>query len=286
MHRVVLDVGCGTGALGAAYRRLNPRARVLGIEMDPGAAAIAAERLDEVAVGDVEADPLPFAPPGGIDCIIYGDVLEHLRDPWAVLERHAEALSDDGTILICVPNVEHWRFAERLLRGAWDYEPSGLLDKGHLRWFSLAAMRKGLEALGLVPCDVHAAVFDREQAAAFANAMAPALRALGVDPQAYAGRAAPLQYVWRVRKRRAHADDDRAPTCWRRSAACRMCGSSIRCVPWRPIPVVHDPDGADAWTLARRRTDTPRIFVLHRPALADPKSRSCCGGCVPAAGWW
>jgi SAM-dependent methyltransferase len=98
--RVVLDVGCSTGALGAAYRRLNPRARVLGIEIDPGAAAIAAQRLDEVAVGDVEAGPLPFAPPGGIDCIIYGDVIEHLKDPWEVLARHARSLSDEGTILI------------------------------------------------------------------------------------------------------------------------------------------------------------------------------------------
>ena len=62
-------------------------------------------------------------------------------------------------------------------------------------------MRKGLEELGLSPCDVHARVFDRDGAAAFANAMAPALRALGIDPQAYADRAAPLQYVWRVRKR-------------------------------------------------------------------------------------
>jgi trans-aconitate methyltransferase len=35
---VVLDVGCGAGSLGAAYRRLNPRARLLGIDMDPAAA--------------------------------------------------------------------------------------------------------------------------------------------------------------------------------------------------------------------------------------------------------
>src|SRR5689334_1860837 len=52
--RVVLDVGCNTGALGMAYRRLNPRARLLGIEQDPAAADLARQRLDEVAVVDVE----------------------------------------------------------------------------------------------------------------------------------------------------------------------------------------------------------------------------------------
>ena len=55
-------------------------------------------------------------------------MIEHLRDPWAVIRRQVEALSDDGTMLICVPNMEHWSFADRLLRGTWKYEPAGLLD--------------------------------------------------------------------------------------------------------------------------------------------------------------
>src|SRR6185437_8671218 len=112
---VILDVGCATGALGAAYRRLNPRALLLGIDKNPEAAAIAAERLDAVAVVDVEQDPLPFELDQPIDCIIYGDVIEHLTNPWPVLRRHMEAMSDDGVILICVPNMEHWSFAARLL---------------------------------------------------------------------------------------------------------------------------------------------------------------------------
>jgi trans-aconitate methyltransferase len=105
--RVVLDVGCGSAALSAAYRKRNPRARLLGIDKDPALAEIAAERLDELMTVDVEEDPLPFDVSEGIDCIIYGDVLEHLRDPWAVLRRHVEALTPDGVILICIPNLEH-----------------------------------------------------------------------------------------------------------------------------------------------------------------------------------
>jgi SAM-dependent methyltransferase len=268
--RVVLDVGCNTGALGAAYRRLNPRARVLGLEMDPGAAAIAARRLDSVVVGDIEAGPLPFAPQGGIDCITYGDVLEHLKDPWGVLERHAGSLSDDGTILICIPNIEHWLFAERLLRGVWDYEPTGLLDKGHLRWFSLETMRKGLAEAGLVACDVHPRIFDGEKAAAFATAIAPGLRALGVDPQTYADRAAPLQYVWRVRKK----------PCSMLMIGANMLApvggvSHLRVVyPMRamftdPSVVVRMASPLD---IAAPENDTPRIFVLHRPAMTGPNA--------------
>jgi predicted RNA methylase len=58
--RVLLDVGCGDGALGARFRMLSPATRLLGIEPDQAAAAAAAEHLDEVAALDVEEVALPF----------------------------------------------------------------------------------------------------------------------------------------------------------------------------------------------------------------------------------
>lgn len=267
--RVVLDVGCGAGALGAAYRRLNPRARVLGIEQDRNAARRAAERLDAVANADVEQAPLPFSLTAGLDCIVYGDVLEHLKDPFALLRRHAEALSDSGTMVICVPNVEHWSFVAHLLRGTWDYEDTGLLDRTHLRWFSLESMKRGLEGLGLVPCDVHPRVFEPERAQRFVTALAPSLRTLGIDPQAYANRAAPLQYVWRVRRR--------APA--RLTVAATMLApvggvSHTRVV--YPLQAMASDAAVQTWLLSasdalpRLSPEHPQILVLHRPILAGP----------------
>ena len=263
---VVLDVGCGAGSLGAAYRRFNPRARLLGIDHDPAAAALAAQRLNDVAAVDVKQDPLPFELDRPIDCIIYGDVLEHLRDPWAVLRRHIAALSDDGTILICVPNLEHWSFADRLLRGTWDYEPSGLLDATHLRWFSLETMRKGLLALGLSLCDVHARIFDAAGAEAFTARIAPALTALGVDPPAYLKRAAPLQYVWRVRK---HPRELLTVVANMLEPVGGV--SHVRVVypmqALRSDPTVATHIGTNR-DLVKGGGEAPRVFVLHRPALS------------------
>jgi SAM-dependent methyltransferase len=263
---VVLDVGCGAGSLGAAYRRFNPRARLLGIDMDPAAAEIAARRLNEVAVVDVEHDPLPFELDRPIDCIIYGDVLEHLRDPWSLLRHHIAALSDEGTILICVPNLEHWSFADRLLRGTWDYEPIGLLDDTHLRWFSLETMRRGLLSLGLTLCDVHPRVFDAAEAEAFTTRIAPALIALGVDPKTYAQRATPLQFVWRARKHPREL----------LTVAANMLEpvggvSHVRVV--YPLQALNsDPTVVTRIVTGRdivpRSGDAPRIFVLHRPGLS------------------
>ena len=262
---VVLDVGCGSGALGAAYRRYNPRALLLGIDKDPEAAAAALQRLDAVAAVDVEQDPMPFEIDQPIDCIIYGDVIEHLAEPWALLRQHIEALSDDGVILLCVPNVEHWSFVERLLRGSWDYEPDGLFDETHLRWFSLETMRKGLLDLGLMLCDVQPRVFERQRAEAFTNAIAPALKALDIDPQAYLNRCAPLQYVWRVRKTARE----------RLTVVGNMLQpiggvSHVRVV--YPLEALRSDPTVTTHVMTSQAIpipsgDAPRILVLHRPKM-------------------
>ncbi len=200
--RLVWDVGCATGALGASYKRLNPLSRVFGIDIDGAAARIAATRLDEVALGDVETAGAPFQRHGPLDCIVYGDVLEHLRDPAAVLAAHLKLLAPDGLMLICVPNVEHWSFAARLLAGSWAYEPAGLLDATHLRWFTAATMGRLLEDLGLTVVDVTSRIFEAERQQAFVAAITPALTALRVDAADYAARSAPLQLIFRASRSR------------------------------------------------------------------------------------
>ena len=96
--RAVLDVGCGSGALGRDYKRRNPAAKVYGIEQDEAAARIAAERLDEVVLCNLDDNILPFGDTR-FDCIVYGDILEHLQDPWSVLSRQAARLNDSGTVV-------------------------------------------------------------------------------------------------------------------------------------------------------------------------------------------
>ena len=197
--RIVLEVGCAQGALGEAYLRRNPRARYLGIDADAASLQIARRRLTEVACADVEAKPMPFADQK-IDCIIYGDVLEHLSDPWTLLKRHAELLAPDGTVLVCTPNVEHWSLTQRLLSGGFDYQDSGLLDRTHLRWFTARTMGNALAQAGLELADLAPRPVETGGAQAFVKALAPGLRASGIDPQEYFTRAWPLQYIWRARK--------------------------------------------------------------------------------------
>ena len=280
--RVVLDVGCGRGDLCGAYRLMNPNARLLGIEVDPEAAAVARTRLHEVVVADPALDFIPFDVADGIDTIIYASSLPTMDQPFDVLRRHAEHLTPNGMMLICVPNIEHWSFALRLLRGNWDYEPSGLLDHNHLRWFSMTGMARGLAEAGLTPCDVFPRVFDPDQAQRFVNGLAPGLRAIGVDPEEYVRRASPLQHVWRVRRepqrRMIVAGNMLAP----------VGGvSHVRVV--HPLnAMATDPSVTTRLSnqIELEATDegTPKIFVLHRPALAGEQGRDTLRR-MTEAGW-
>jgi SAM-dependent methyltransferase len=262
---VVLDVGCHKGMLGAVYRLRNPRARFLGVDNDINAVRVAATRLNEVACLDIENDPLPFEVPGGYDCIIYGDVLEHLRDPWRLLRRHAALLSPRGVMLICVPNAAHWSVILRLLNGSFDYEDSGVLDRTHLRWFTLATMEKALMETGLQLCDVSPRTFDQPAAEALADTLKDGLAALGVTRESFLARSAPMQYIWRARKTPAQ-------TIAIRSTMLKPYGGvsdirvlqPLRALKTDPSTVIQVGD-IDGFQLPTEQL--PGICILHRPLL-------------------
>lgn len=138
--RSVLDVGCGAGRLGEAIKA-RQGAEVTGLERDPEAARQAESRLDRVIVGDVEASPPDF-PPGSFDAVVCGDVLEHLRDPDALLRRVRAWLRPGGCLVASVPNVRHHSVVGSLLEGNWTYESAGLLDRDHVRFFTRREVEK------------------------------------------------------------------------------------------------------------------------------------------------
>jgi 2-polyprenyl-3-methyl-5-hydroxy-6-metoxy-1,4-benzoquinol methylase len=263
--RTVLDVGCAGGALGQAYLRRNPRARVLGIDLDPDAAARARTRLTEVACIDVEATPMPFAVPEGLDAIVYGDVLEHLRDPWTVLAAHAGLVNPGGVVVVCMPNIEHWSFIHRLLTGAFGYDEQGLFDRTHLRWFTPRTMGAALRDAGLDLCDIRPRAFDPAPPRSLADLLAPALLALGVAPEDYLNRAGPLQFIWRARKaapERIALDATALPPLGGVSEV--RVTEPLRALATDPaiLPrILAEPE------LRPHVSDCPRIAILHRPLL-------------------
>ena len=72
----------------------------------------------------------------GYDCIVAADVLEHTIAPEHLLADIAERLAPGGAILVSVPNFAHWYPRVRVAAGRFDYDQRGLLDRGHVRFFT------------------------------------------------------------------------------------------------------------------------------------------------------
>jgi GT2 family glycosyltransferase len=121
---------------------------VTGIEPDAAAASRAVERLDHVHRKSAEdLSDRDFAGQK-FDCIVFADVLEHLRNPTRVLKRCRNWLSDSGSVVISVPNSRHLSVVSGLVDGNWTYERAGLLDEDHVRCFTRRELEKLLFRCG------------------------------------------------------------------------------------------------------------------------------------------
>ena len=142
----VLDVGCGTGELGYLLKQRGIE-YVAGVELKREVAELARTKLDEVVEADIEKIELHFGE-GYFDCIVFGDILEHLIDPWNALMRMKRFLSDEGCMVCSIPNIRHYGVIARLMLDRWQYQQEGLLDKSHLRFFTLGSIRTMIDEAG------------------------------------------------------------------------------------------------------------------------------------------
>jgi SAM-dependent methyltransferase len=144
----ILDVGCGAGGLGGALRE-ERGAWVMGVEFFPQAAERARDRLDELVVADLDAlTELPI-PEESLDAMLFGDVLEHLRDPHRLLGVLRTYLAPDGVIVCSIPNVKHWSVvAPLLVADRFTYTDAGLLDRTHVHLFTLEEIGRMLRETG------------------------------------------------------------------------------------------------------------------------------------------
>ncbi len=151
--RRVLDLGCATGEVGAAIKLRAPGTRVVGVEIDPEMAALAAQRIDRVVAADL-GDAAAVAAAIGeerFDAVVAGDILEHLVDPWRALRGIAAVVDADGVIVASLPNVGFWAtWRDVVIRRRWPYRPRGVHDATHLRFFARSNVEPLFEQAGFV----------------------------------------------------------------------------------------------------------------------------------------
>jgi SAM-dependent methyltransferase len=143
--RRLLDVGCGTGEMGRQVKKALA-CEVIGVTNCEQEAATAAGHLDRVILADLnDFDPSTL---GVFDCIVCSHVLEHLYQPEKVIQRLRRVLTSDGTLIVALPNVLHWRQRLEFARGHFRYTDGGLMDQTHYRFFDWHSAQRLLNESG------------------------------------------------------------------------------------------------------------------------------------------
>ena len=138
----VLDLGCGTGALG---RHLTQARNCIfdGLTLSHAEAEQASQQYRRVEVADLEtANPAQLLAGHRYDTIVCADVLEHLRRPAHLLDHCRTLLAPEGRILVSVPNAAYAGLVLELMHGEFRYRPEGLLDHTHLRFFTRQSLTR------------------------------------------------------------------------------------------------------------------------------------------------
>ena len=143
--RSLLELGCGEGALGALVKQ-RQKCRVVGIELDQQAVAIARKKIDDVYTGDVRH--IIEVLHDRFDCIVASEIVEHVDDPWSFLAELRRVTAPGGRLVVSIPNIANASLIADLLHGRFDYTYIGLVCAGHLRFFTRRSIEDLLDISG------------------------------------------------------------------------------------------------------------------------------------------
>lgn len=147
----VLDVGCATGIMGKMLKD-NISCIVDGIELDEAALKIAMKsnnyrKIYHFSITDESTKEFQMFMKNKekYDYIVFADVLEHLVNPWEAIYLFSKKLSENGQILISIPNLNHLSILENLINNEFNYNTVGILDSTHLRFFTAISFFEMME---------------------------------------------------------------------------------------------------------------------------------------------
>jgi 2-polyprenyl-3-methyl-5-hydroxy-6-metoxy-1,4-benzoquinol methylase len=139
----VFDVGCGGGDLGCFLKEKS--CIVTGWDQKLDRIHKNAEFYKLLEERDVEKEGLGNEK---YDAVVFSDVLEHLYDAGKVLQQSRDLLNVGGKVLVSLPNVAYFENRLGLFKGDWNYTDEGILDRTHIRFYTLASARNFLTDAG------------------------------------------------------------------------------------------------------------------------------------------
>ncbi len=143
----VFDIGCGEGQLAAILT--DKGCQVDGMDIKLDRVSDSRHHYKNLLEGNIETFDFNRHA-RKYDVVVFSDVLEHLQSPEKVLQQATLLLKDKGKAVISLPNVAYYSNRLALLFGRWEYQDEGILDRTHLRFFTLVTGRELVESCGYV----------------------------------------------------------------------------------------------------------------------------------------
>lgn len=145
----VLDLGCGTGAIGRHLAQRDDGAVIDGLTLSAREAELAAPHYRRVEIANLDdADLTQLFDRGAYDAIVCADVLEHVHDSARVLRQCHDLLAPAGRMLLSIPNTAYAGLIAELMCGEFRYRDEGLLDATHVRFFTRRTLQRFLHQCG------------------------------------------------------------------------------------------------------------------------------------------
>lgn len=137
----ILDVGCWVGALGEQIKSQKV-CEIDGIDINKKALE-KAQAKDYRNLYCIDLNNPDFSTLNQkYDFIVFGDVLEHTINPDKVINLLKQKLAENGFMAVSLPNIGFLWYRLLHLFGYWDYKETGVMDKTHMRFFTLDSMTK------------------------------------------------------------------------------------------------------------------------------------------------
>lgn len=192
----VIEIGCMRGTLAKEYLNNFKECQWTGIDIDSDNIVEAKKYCNYTILGNIEELNLTSIPNiSNAECWIFGDVLEHLRDPWRLLEKIREVSPSQTKIIACIPNSQHWSFQVRINAGMLDYQDDGLFDRTHLRFFSRETIIKMFVNAGYSIQTMHSRNFNFPGYEKYIPSIRTMASLTGIDPNQAEADAMAYQYV-------------------------------------------------------------------------------------------
>lgn len=140
----VLDLGCGNGSLTRLIAQQGYE--VVGVEDSEQGVAIARQSAPNCHFIHASIYELPYAElENSFDIVLSAEVIEHLLYPRELVRGAKKCLKPNGRLILTTPYHGYLKNLVLALSGKMDKHFTSLWDGGHVKFFSVATLRKLLE---------------------------------------------------------------------------------------------------------------------------------------------